>query len=222
MPIVNCDIRIKNDRIDNVDVIKYLGVMIDKHLNFREHVNYIIKKIAKKVNFLFRIGDTVSALTRSIIYKSIIAPHFDYCSTIFLNIGETEISLLQKAQNRAMRTIIKCSKFTPINQMLNALHFFNVRQRIVLNTLIFVHKIRLEISPSYLAESVKIVGYTHEYNTQQRNNIHITKRNLTRSQQTLKYNGFKIYNELPNSIKLIDNVSTFRRRVSKFVKEMYV
>lgn len=34
------------------------------------------------------------------------------------------------------------------------------------------------------------------------------------------YNGFKIYNDLPNGIKSIDNVNTFRREASKYVKEM--
>jgi len=221
MPNVNCNIKIENEKIENVNVIKYLGVMIDKHLNFREHIGYIIKKISKKVNFLFRIGDSVSPLTRTIIYKSIVAPHFDYCSTIFLSIGETELDLLQKAQNRAMRAIIRCSKFTPIKQMLNALYFVNVRQRIVLNTLIFVHKMKLKLSPSYLAESLKLVGEIHTYNTRQRGNIHITKRNQTTSQHTLMYSGFKIYNELPKNIKSIDNVNTFRREAKKYVKEMY-
>lgn len=218
----DCDIKIENEHMESVGVIKYLGVMIDKHLNFKDHVNYIIKKIAKKVNFLFRIGDSVSALTRTIIYKSLIAPHFDYCSTIFLSIGETELNLLQKAQNRAMRAIIRCNKYTPIKQMLSALHFFNVRQRIALNTLIFIHKMKLRISPSYLTESLKNVGETHSYNTRQRNNIRIAKCNQTRTQHTLMYNGFKIYNDLPDNIKTTDNVNTFRRKAKEYVKEMYL
>lgn len=162
----------------------------------------------------------MSPMTRSIVYRSLIAPHFDFCSTVFLNVGETELDLLQKAQNRAMRAIIGCSRFTPIDQMLNVLHFFDVRQRIALNTLIFVHKIKLKLSPSYLTESLQLVGETHTHNTRQRHNIHITKRNQTKSQQTLMYNGFKIYNDLPNCIKSIDNVKAFRREASKYVKEM--
>lgn len=166
--------------------------------------------------------ETLSPLTRTIIYKSIIAPHFDYCSTIFLSVGVSELDSLQKAQNRAMRAIIRCSKFTPIKQMLNAVHFFNVRQRIVLNTLIFVHKIKLKISPTYLTESLQLVGETHSYNIRQRDDIHITKCNQTISQHTLMYSGFQSYNDLPNSIKSIDNINTFRREASKYVKEMYV
>jgi len=42
MPNVNCNIKIENEKIENVNVIKYLGIMIDKHLNFREHIDYII------------------------------------------------------------------------------------------------------------------------------------------------------------------------------------
>jgi len=34
------------------------------------------------------------------------------------------------------------------------------------------------------------------------------------------YSGFKIYNELPKSIKSIDNVNTFRRKANMLKKYM--
>ena len=38
-------ITIENDKIEFVSEFKYLGVMLDSHLNFNEHVSYITKKI---------------------------------------------------------------------------------------------------------------------------------------------------------------------------------
>jgi hypothetical protein len=52
--------------------MKYLGVQIDNQLAFKEHLNLIVKKTAKKTNFLGRISRKLTALTKTMIYKSII------------------------------------------------------------------------------------------------------------------------------------------------------
>lgn len=63
--------------------MKYLGVIIDDKFQFKNHCNYILKKIGKNLLcFLNRIGNFVSTYTRCIVYKSIIAPHFEYCAII--------------------------------------------------------------------------------------------------------------------------------------------
>src|SRR5580765_8864615 len=72
----------KGIELKRVTKMKYLGLMLDDRLQFKEHCNYIIKKVGKKTCFLQRIGNHISAYARSIVYKSIIAPHFEYCSTV--------------------------------------------------------------------------------------------------------------------------------------------
>jgi len=72
-----------------------------------------IKKIVKKISFLNRMGKSISIYTRCLIYKSIIAPHFEYCVILIINMDEIQVSMLQKAQNRAIRlycTVINTQK----------------------------------------------------------------------------------------------------------------
>ena len=65
---------IGNSKIEQVSEIKYLGVSIDVRLSFSNHALYISNKIAKKVNFLGRIGKDINVWTKLIIYKTIILP----------------------------------------------------------------------------------------------------------------------------------------------------
>jgi len=95
-------------QVERVEVMKYLGIIIDDRLRFTDHCDYVIKKIGKKISFLNRIGKSITLYARCLIYKSIIAPHFEYCATLIINMGETQLSRLQKAQNRAMRVILHC------------------------------------------------------------------------------------------------------------------
>ena len=40
------------------------------------------------------------------VCKFIIVSHFKYCSTVILNMEQTDMDTLQRAQNRVMRTIL--------------------------------------------------------------------------------------------------------------------
>lgn len=66
--------------IERVEVMKYLGIMIDDRLRFSDHCDYMLKKVGKKISFLSRIGNYISAYTRCIIYKTIIAVLCDIVS----------------------------------------------------------------------------------------------------------------------------------------------
>jgi len=60
--------------LEVVSKIKYLGVMIDRNLNFTEHVDYISRKVGAKLDVLRRIGKDMTPYMRCIVYKSVIAP----------------------------------------------------------------------------------------------------------------------------------------------------
>lgn len=106
------------EELERVEVIKYLGIMIDSRLTFAEHCDYVLKKIGKKTSFMNRIGHYLTPYSRQVVYKSIIAPHFEYCATVFVSMGETQINRLQVAQNRAMRVILRCERDTRVEYML--------------------------------------------------------------------------------------------------------
>jgi len=67
-------------QIERVEVMKDLGIIIDDRQRFTDHCDYILKKICKKISFLNRIGKSITIYARCLIYKSIIAPHFEYCT----------------------------------------------------------------------------------------------------------------------------------------------
>jgi len=85
----------------------------------------MLKKIGKKISFLNRIGNFISTYTRC-VYKSTIAPHFEYYATLVVNMAETQFSTLQKAHKRAMRVALHCDKHTKIDHMLQALQFMSI------------------------------------------------------------------------------------------------
>jgi hypothetical protein len=62
--------------------MKYLGVEIDEKLNFKQHVDTTLKKMAKKVGFFGRTQQKLTKTAKITVYNSIISPYLDFCSSI--------------------------------------------------------------------------------------------------------------------------------------------
>jgi hypothetical protein len=203
--------------LERVEKMKYLGVIIDDKLQFKDHCDYMLKKIGKKTSFLNRIGNFVSAYTRCIIYKSIIAPHFEYCATLLLGMGETQLNKLQIAQNRAMRVILQCNRFTKVEHMLQALQFMSIRQRLCYNVGVFIFKIVNNMASVALSNKIEIIGRECDRQTRQAGNIVITFRRTRSAQKSLFYEGIKMYNSLPTEIKQCEGIILFKRALKEYV-----
>ena len=74
---------LKDVNLDNVDYHKDLGVIVDNHYLFKQHVSYICKKAYCSTNVLFRCFHTANTAALIRGYKSCIRPVLEYCSTVW-------------------------------------------------------------------------------------------------------------------------------------------
>lgn len=213
-----CIIKINDTRIKEVSETKYLGVIIDNNLNFDKNADYVAKKIAKKIGILSRLNYSVSSYTKSIIYKSIVSPHLDYCSTVMINYNQNKLNILQKLQNRAARVILGVNKYTAIKDMLEALGWLSVRQRMIYNTCIFIYKMVNGFAPDYLCGRVKIKCNESQYNTRNSSMIQVVSTRTKSAEKTITYVGYNTYNSLPNEVKDQITIPSFKRLLVHYIK----
>ena len=109
--------------------MKSLGVYIDKHLAWHDHIDKLCKKVASAIGALKRVRSFITIDASTQIYKSLIQPHFDYCCTVWDGLGETLSTRLQKLQNRAARVVIRSSYDTDASDLLDTLHWDNLSLR---------------------------------------------------------------------------------------------
>ena len=214
-------ILMNNSEIEKVKEIKYLGVKLDESLSFKSHFEYVLQKMSQKVGFLNRVGRPLSLYINIVLYRALVSPHLEYCASVLFNLKQGETERLQKIQNRAMRAILKCSRYTPIHTMIKVLNFMTVKQRIIYKTLDIVHKIKNQNLPSYLSEGLRLTSDVHSYNTRTNTNFFIETFNRCRMQDSLFSKGLKLYNELPNTIKECDVYYSFKKQLSKYVKDNF-
>jgi hypothetical protein len=105
------------------------------------------------------------------LYKSIVAPHFDYCSSILFLANEGHFQEMQRVQNKMMRIILRCSREPRIIDMLLALYWMTIKQRVCYNTLVMIFKIDRGELPEYLSINLIRVRDSHARTTRSGNDF---------------------------------------------------
>ena len=88
---------------------KVLGIRIEQHLNWENHVELIASKISEigaEIGAIRKLKEFLNRDTLVSVYNSLIQPHFDYCCEVWDTLGQGLRDRLQKLQNRAARLIM--------------------------------------------------------------------------------------------------------------------
>lgn len=211
LDIKNMKLQVNDEDIEWVNQIKYLGFVLDNTLTLKPHFEYIRKKISKKLFFFSRISKNLSLFSRMTIFRSIIQPHFDYCSSV-LYLGDMgSIQSLQILHNRGMRIILSCNRYTPIEIMQSTLGWFSVRERLYYLTMVFIFKLKKGMLPAYFDEFVSLREQIHSYSTRNVQDFNILKTNKYSTMISLFHKCMNEYNHLPSSVKCAVTMMTFKR-----------
>ena len=72
------NLMINNQTLTHGNSIKYLGIMIDSHLNWKSQVNYISKKIKRNIGISSKLRHYVNLKTLANLFYSLIYPFLIY------------------------------------------------------------------------------------------------------------------------------------------------
>ena len=76
-------LKIDNEAVIQVKNNKFLGVIIDCNLTWKEHISYISGKIAKGLGILIKAGKYLNKTTLMNLYYAIVYPYLIYCNHVW-------------------------------------------------------------------------------------------------------------------------------------------
>ena len=114
---------------------KFLGVVIDCHLNWSKHINYIKTKVSKGIGIINRIKQFINKETLRTLYFSFVYPYLYYSIVVWGNAQDCYRDTIVKLQKRAVR-IISCSPLLAHSEPLFIhLKYFNLKSSILIRLL---------------------------------------------------------------------------------------
>ena len=77
------NLKYKDSSIEHIKEFKYLGVMVDDKLTFKNHVDYVKKKAIPRLRMLHKYKYVLNVHLKLMLYKTLIVPLFDYADIIY-------------------------------------------------------------------------------------------------------------------------------------------
>ena len=88
--IDNVCISMNNSIITRVRATKFLGVIIDEKLTWKDHISLVRSKLAKTVG-IYRVRHLLNRSALFILYCSLFLPYLTYCAEIWGNTYKSNI-----------------------------------------------------------------------------------------------------------------------------------
>ena len=85
--------------IKQKESVKYLGVYLDRNLNYQAKVKNILRKMACSIKTIFYVRDFLPEKTRLFLLKALVISHLQYSSVLLNGISQSLISTLEKQLN---------------------------------------------------------------------------------------------------------------------------
>ena len=129
-PNQNLQVEINGTELEIVSKIKYLGVLLDNSLEWKDQVRAVSLKVSRGLGILKHAKKFLPFSAFTSLYTSIIEPHFRYCCSVWGCAGTTETNRLQNLQNRAARIVTNSSFDTSSNQLIENLGWKTINELI--------------------------------------------------------------------------------------------
>ena len=136
-------------QLPNVNECRDLGVFVDSHCNFKQHISHICRKSYMSINVIFRCFHTAHVSALIIAYKSFVRPILEYCSTVWNPyipnrhyLGLTD--QIERVQRYVTRRVYYRCKLDCSHDYLQRLKYLNLESlelRRINNDLIMVYRI---------------------------------------------------------------------------------
>ena len=159
--------RISGQKIKTKAQTKYLGVILNEHLNFKKQIETVKQKLARAIGVLARLRHYVPKKILKSIYYAIFDFNMKYGCQIWGQNLNTLLSLrdIEKLQNKAIKIINFKTGSLHLNDIFNELKILRLKDLITFNNCLFVFDQSKEDLPQTFKNFFLKIYDHHIYNT---------------------------------------------------------
>lgn len=200
-------------KLKGQDSFKYLGLYMDKHLNFQKHIEHIRRKIRSMIGILYKIRCYTPKNILMMIYNAHIQSHLSYLALIYTNASDSLLKPLQVLQNRALKIIYRLPPTFHTDELYQqvAKNVLPVKGLGVFQVCTFVHK-HLK---GELHSNVKFERHSTHHRTRRNatSNLKSSKARTSHGATSVMCQGPRLYNMIPEDIRQTDSTQLFKSKL---------
>ncbi len=211
------NIMFQDEVIHRVSSTKFLGVIIDDKLKWKEHITYVKNKVSKSFGILYKTRQYLDKCTLRNLYYTFVYPYLIYCVEVWGNACSSYLEPLIIAQKQCIRTIT-FSHYTehtqPLYEQLNILCFTKL---VIHRISLLMYKCFHDNIPSPIVSIFERNNEYHDHFTRSSQSLHTSIGKYESTYKTFRFCAVKVWNRI--SPHLDSNVSY---SVFKYKSKLYI
>ena len=190
-----------NDQLQNVTKFKYLGVIINQHLTWHDHIEQLQSKIEKRLGVLKRIKHLPPVYARRTYVATMVIPILEYASIVW---GDKNNKVLmdsiQVLQNKAAKLVLDRATHSSSTQALLDLNWMNLSTRRLMQRGFIMHNF---INDSERNSMITRGSDYHSHNTRSKETIRSIRSNTNWGLLRSFNSALTDWNSLPEDMRCL-------------------
>ena len=211
-------LKINDTEITREQSMKFLGVVVDENLSWKNHIELLETKIAKNIGVLYRASKLLNFKCLKNIYFALIHSYINYANIAWGSSYRTGLNKILLKQKQAARIIFHKDRLSHSRPLMKKLNALNVHQINLYKICIFMYQVKRGTIPKIFNNDFTSVE--HSYRTRFALNSFQLPRSSKASKFSILLRGPKLWNEFLNSDeKNISKLTSFKNVLKKKILE---
>ena len=132
---------------EKVRIKKYLGLVLDHRLQFFDHIDYIKKKIARRIGAMYKSKNLLPLKYRKMFANSLMLPYFDYLDMIWNKSTKTKLNELDILYKKIAKIALDYDRLERSKKVYHDMNWLPLHLRRQLHLSSYMYKIINGSSP---------------------------------------------------------------------------
>ena len=194
-----------------------MGLIIDQHLIWKHHIDFLTMKIIKLSGVLCRVRFFISQPLLKLLYNSLIYPCLYYGNIVWGNNYPTRLEKLIRLQKKVLRIITFSTYTAPSLPLFKKLNLLNLNQINDLLIATFGYNLANKTLPPYFKDFCIDNNNVHDHNTRNCRKLHKVRNRTNFGVYSTRNKTIDIWNIIPFAIKNSLSLLSFNRKMKDFL-----
>ena len=207
------DLQINNTKIERVETLRFLGILLHENLSWKPHMTNLIKKLRCNLGAVRKIKPYINQKCLLTLYHSMMVSHLQYCITTWCHGNKGLVTRLQKLCNSFIRMIFSLKRHENLQSVMIKNNIFSISQMFQYSAACLMHNQNHGLLPSPFKNMFISNSTLSSRTTRNSSKLFVPYFGKSLTQQSIRYFGTKTWNNIPPAIRTLKSYPTFRKKL---------
>ena len=215
------NIKIDGNNIQQVNKTKFLGIVIEEHLNWAMHISHLCNIIERNVGILQKLRYFIPAYVLKILHHSLVLSHLQYCILLWANSYHSHLHKLRLLQKKAIRIISNTDYLAHSSKLFVNLKLLKLDDIMTFQLGTFMYKLKYNKLPNVIPHMFVTNENIHSHNTRNKNGYLIPSVRTNCRKFTVGYAGPILWNSFPQKLRQLPSEVIFKKKLKSILLATY-